>query len=159
VRLAWRSDTPDAAKIKGVISVFQREGCANVLMTQRGFWYCCFVLTGPRTELPAQGSGVTKGTQAMSLLLSQAELARLLNISSRTISRMNASGKIPKPVRVGRSVLWRREEIERWIEVGCPIVADGTRKTSRRKTGRNVIQDMTGVTQRDLPRHSRDKPP
>jgi len=54
------------------------------------------------------------------LLLSQSELARLLNLSSRTISRMNASRKIPKPVRVGRSVRWRRAEIKRWVAAGCP---------------------------------------
>jgi excisionase family DNA binding protein len=54
------------------------------------------------------------------LLLSQTELARLLDLSIRTISRMNASGKIPKPVRVGRSVRWRRKEIEEWIAAGCP---------------------------------------
>ncbi len=54
------------------------------------------------------------------LLLSQTELARLLDLSSRTISRMNASRKIPRPVRVSRSVRWRRDEVERWIAAGCP---------------------------------------
>ncbi|RCS41247.1 DNA-binding protein [Bremerella cremea] len=54
------------------------------------------------------------------LLLSQTELARLLELSSRTISRMNASRKIPQPVRVGRSVRWRRDEVEQWIAAGCP---------------------------------------
>ncbi len=66
------------------------------------------------------GEGGEARPMSEQLLLSQTELARLLDLSSRTISRMNASRKIPRPVRVGRSVRWRRDEVERWIAAGCP---------------------------------------
>jgi prophage regulatory protein len=58
------------------------------------------------------------------ILLSAAGVARLLGLSSRTVARMNSSGGLPRPLRLGRSVRWRHQEIEAWIKAGCP-----TRKT------------------------------
>ncbi len=54
------------------------------------------------------------------LLISADELARLLRRSRRTIGRLKAAGKLPKPVRSGGGVLWRRAEIDEWVRVGCP---------------------------------------
>lgn len=54
------------------------------------------------------------------LLLSAARVARLLEISERTLWRLRSAGKLPRPVQVGGSVRWRAEEIRRWIDAGCP---------------------------------------
>lgn len=43
---------------------------------------------------------------------------------------MDASGKLPKPVRIGRSVRWRREELRDWIQEGCPRRREWSRITS-----------------------------
>lgn len=53
-------------------------------------------------------------------LLSIADLATLLGVSSRHVERMDVSGRMPAPVRLGRSKRWRRTEIESWIVAGCP---------------------------------------
>jgi predicted DNA-binding transcriptional regulator AlpA len=34
--------------------------------------------------------------------------------------RDHAAGRIPAPVRVGRSTLWRTAELRAWVEAGCP---------------------------------------
>jgi excisionase family DNA binding protein len=54
------------------------------------------------------------------LLLTAGEAAGLCGVSKATWYRMHAAGKIPLPVRLGRSVRWRREELESWIRAGCP---------------------------------------
>jgi predicted DNA-binding transcriptional regulator AlpA len=54
------------------------------------------------------------------LLLDSRELAEHLRWSLRTLRRAQAAGLLPCPVRVGGSVRWRREEILRWVEAGCP---------------------------------------
>ena len=41
-------------------------------------------------------------------------------LSERTLWRLNDSGKIPACIRLGRSVKWRRSDILKWIELGCP---------------------------------------
>jgi len=48
------------------------------------------------------------------------ELAEMLNVSLRQIWRLNASGKLPRPIRLGGSVRWDREEVQRWFEASCP---------------------------------------
>jgi predicted DNA-binding transcriptional regulator AlpA len=54
------------------------------------------------------------------LLLSASWLATLLGKSVRSVWRDNAADRLPRPVRVGGAVRWRREEILRWIDAGCP---------------------------------------
>jgi len=56
-------------------------------------------------------------------LLTSDELAELLNVSLRTLHRLKSMGKLPVPVRIGSRRArprWRRDEIECWIEAGCP---------------------------------------
>ncbi len=55
-----------------------------------------------------------------SLLLSVSDMAELLSTSPRTIHRLNATGGVPEPLRIGARPRWRRVEIEEWIEAGCP---------------------------------------
>jgi excisionase family DNA binding protein len=54
------------------------------------------------------------------ILASAADVAQMLQLSSRTIARMNSSGKLPRPIRLGRSVRFSRNEIQAWIDAGCP---------------------------------------
>ena len=53
-------------------------------------------------------------------LLSAEDLARELGFSVRTIRRLDESGRLPRPVRIGRAVRWRRAEVRAWTEAGCP---------------------------------------
>ena len=47
-------------------------------------------------------------------------VARALHCSARHVCRLSDSGRIPPPVKVGALVRWRRDDIERWIQDGCP---------------------------------------
>ena len=55
-----------------------------------------------------------------SIAISAKELATLLGVSLRQIWRLNATAKLPKPVRLGGSVRWLREEIAAFLKAGCP---------------------------------------
>lgn len=53
-------------------------------------------------------------------LINASDLAEMLGISERTIWRLIASGKLIQPIRIGKSVRWRLEQVNQWIESGCP---------------------------------------
>ena len=53
-------------------------------------------------------------------LLTVKDVAARLRISQRQVWKLLASGRIPAPVRISRSVRWRAGDITRWIELGCP---------------------------------------
>lgn len=65
-------------------------------------------------------------------LLKVGEVAGLLGCSGRQVYRLADGGKMPRPVKLGGSVRWRRREVQDWIDAGCPSVraarAGGTRK-------------------------------
>ena len=54
------------------------------------------------------------------LLVDATVVAELLGISPRTVWRLLSAGKLPKPVRLGRSVRWRKRLVEDWVSQGCP---------------------------------------
>jgi len=62
-------------------------------------------------------------------LLTTDDLARLLNCSPRSIRRLADQGSVPRPVKIGRLVRWRRAVVDEWLAEGCPTLA-------RRRRGR-----------------------
>ena len=48
------------------------------------------------------------------------ELAKLLSVSLVHLRRMDASGKLPRPNRLGACVGWRVDEIKDWVAAGSP---------------------------------------
>ena len=58
------------------------------------------------------------------LAISARELSAMLGVSLRQIWRLNSTGKLPKPVRLGGSVRWRRDEIIAWLGENCPARAE-----------------------------------
>ena len=61
-----------------------------------------------------------RATYADALALSACEVARLLAISERHLWTLHSSGRLPRPVKLGRSVRWNRGELQRWLDAGCP---------------------------------------
>lgn len=50
------------------------------------------------------------------LLLDADDLARELGVSAKTIRRMDAAGKLPRPIRLSRrATRWRRETVSDWL--------------------------------------------
>ncbi|MBN2560177.1 MAG: helix-turn-helix domain-containing protein [Phycisphaerae bacterium] len=54
------------------------------------------------------------------LLIGALELAKRLGLSLRTVRRLDCSGKLPRPVKIGGAVRWRVEEIAAWLAADCP---------------------------------------
>lgn len=59
------------------------------------------------------------------LLLDAQDVARLLSLSAKTVRRMNAAGRMPRPVQLSPGAIrWRYRELSAWIEAGCPDRAE-----------------------------------
>lgn len=54
------------------------------------------------------------------LLVNISQVAKLLGVAVRTARRMDVSGKLPVPVRPGKSKRWRLAELHQWVDKGCP---------------------------------------
>ena len=54
------------------------------------------------------------------VLLPASRVAKMLQVSTRTLWRLLAAGKLINPVKLGRSVRWRKDELMKWIAAGCP---------------------------------------
>ena len=53
-------------------------------------------------------------------LMMAREVARALAVGDRTVWKLVSAARIPKPVRIGRCVRWRTDDIASWIDAGCP---------------------------------------
>jgi predicted DNA-binding transcriptional regulator AlpA len=54
------------------------------------------------------------------LLLRATAAAAMCHTSLRTWRSWDVAGKIPTPIRIGRSLFWRFEELQAWVAAGCP---------------------------------------
>ena len=75
------------------------------------------------TMIPAEEFYESLGaatTSPLPLLLTARQAATLCGKSLRTWRSWDAAGRIPQPVRIGRSTLWRAEELRAWVAAGCP---------------------------------------
>jgi predicted DNA-binding transcriptional regulator AlpA len=53
-------------------------------------------------------------------LVTAREFAEMLGLDSKTIVRWSKEGFAPSPVRIGKVLRWKRDEVRSWIEAGCP---------------------------------------
>lgn len=58
------------------------------------------------------------------LLLTARQAAVMCGKSLRTWRAWDSAGWIPRPVRIGRSTLWRVDELREWVAAGCPRRAE-----------------------------------
>ncbi len=63
-------------------------------------------------------------TPTSALLIDAATAAHLCGRSLRTWWSLHAAGRCPEPVRIGRSQLWRPDEIVAWMAAGWPARKD-----------------------------------
>jgi len=54
------------------------------------------------------------------LALSAAEVAKLLGVSERHVWALHSSGRLPRPIRLGRAVRWNVAELQAWLDAGAP---------------------------------------
>lgn len=53
-------------------------------------------------------------------LLSCKEVMKKLNCGRSALKKYVAQGLVPKPIRLGRKLLWPASEIDAWIRAGAP---------------------------------------
>ncbi len=61
-----------------------------------------------------------EGAEEELLLLPARKAAALCGMSLRTWRIWDAAGHVPMPLRIGRSMFWRAEELREWVAAGCP---------------------------------------
>ena len=66
----------------------------------------------------------------MAEMLSVRDVAALLKLSTRQVYKLVACGRMPQPLKVGRSTRWRSADIAAWIDGGC-----GAAETEQANTG------------------------
>lgn len=59
-------------------------------------------------------------TVSAPLLLTAQQAAAICGKSQRVWRRWDCAGMIPRPVYIGRSTLWRLDELRAWIGARCP---------------------------------------
>lgn len=53
-------------------------------------------------------------------LLDVRAVAAMLNCSPRHVYRLSDANRMPRPIRLGALVRWRRDSICSWLADGCP---------------------------------------
>ena len=58
---------------------------------------------------------------AAPLVMTAVDIAWALQVSERTVRRLDRQGRLPKPLKIGgRALRWRRDEFRDWLAAGCP---------------------------------------
>ncbi len=71
----------------------------------------------------------TKSTpETVAELLDVASVAEMCGCSARTVRRLSDAGRMPRPIRLGSLIRWRRADLEAWISAGCPRHEPGGRR-------------------------------
>ena len=68
-------------------------------------------------------------------LLTQGDLARRLRISIRQIRRLDKSGSLPRPLKIGTLKRWDPDEIDRWVKGGAPERAEWEKRQATQTVG------------------------
>lgn len=69
-------------------------------------------------------------------LLKIQQVAAGLGCCPRMVQLLVARGELPAPLRLGRLVRWREEDITTWLEAKALAAQDGQGTTAQRATGR-----------------------
>jgi excisionase family DNA binding protein len=60
-------------------------------------------------------------------LLDVRDVASLLRNSTRSVYRLTASGRLPRPLKIGALNRWSRAAVMGWLQAGCPRCKGGGR--------------------------------
>jgi excisionase family DNA binding protein len=66
-------------------------------------------------------------------LLNASDLAKMLRVSIGTIRRMTDAGSLPGVIRLNRSVRFKRDIVQKWIDSGCGSLSQPTARRSGNK--------------------------
>jgi len=52
-------------------------------------------------------------------LLNLNQVCGRLKLSRRSVYRLKDAGRMPQPLRLGRALRWRADELDQWVANGC----------------------------------------
>ena len=78
------------------------------------------------------------------LAVRRREMARLLSISTSTLTRWDAAGATPPSVTIRGMKLWPMESLRLWLRWDCPSRAEFERRLQTTKTPRRTNADQAG---------------
>jgi len=58
-------------------------------------------------------------------LLDVRAVAAMLDCSQRHVYRLADAGRLPRPIKLGALIRWRRAELQNWLDAGCPSCSKG----------------------------------
>ena len=63
---------------------------------------------------------MSNSTTLSPLLIDAKSTAKLLSIGKTKLYELHTSGRLPSPIRLGRSIRWNADELRDWTAAGCP---------------------------------------
>ena len=66
-------------------------------------------------------------------LLDVRAVGRMLDCSWRHVYRMSDGGRMPRPIKLGSLVRWRRSDLDQWLADGCPAMRRGAQNEHPRR--------------------------
>lgn len=66
---------------------------------------------------------VATKTKDEKLLCDYEEASEIMDCTSRHVRNLASRGLMPRPIKIGGNVRFRRQEILDWIAAGCPAVS------------------------------------
>lgn len=82
------------------------------------------LLNATAAEPPPNDRSSKDQKHAGALLVTAKQASLMCGKSLRTWRTWDAAGWIPRPVRIGRSTLWRADELRDWVAARCPRRAE-----------------------------------
>lgn len=77
-------------------------------------------MTTPSNDPTAHVFGREPNAEQLAELLTVRQVASLLGgCSTRHVRRLYDSGRMPRPIKLGNLLRWRKREVLAWIENGC----------------------------------------
>ena len=63
---------------------------------------------------------LVKEPEQAALLVGRIDAARLCGVSVTAWDRLKAGAMIPPHIKLGGRILWKRTDLEKWVDLGCP---------------------------------------
>ena len=83
-------------------------------------------------------------------LLTQPQAAELTRLSGRTLERHRLAGTGPKFVRLGRRVLYRRDDLEQWL-IECTYRSTSEADAARPHAGSPLVLSLIHISEPTRP--------
>ena len=74
-----------------------------------------------------------------SMLLNTRRTAEKIGCSVQALRNWHLCGRLPVPIQIGNRLFWKRAEITRWVDAGCPNRAEWKKYNNKSdNSGRSV---------------------